>query len=56
MMGGFAYDLCLIRELELVLKRPLTTVKFTAYKVFTFALKENSNERLYPKLARIFKD
>lgn len=54
MMGGFAFDLCLIAKLSYLLDIEWETVTFVSRKVFTFALKGNSNEKLYPKLLRIF--
>lgn len=55
MIGGFAYDLTLIRELGIRLDRKFQTVTIYATKAFVFALKGNSNEKLFPKLQEIFK-
>lgn len=54
MIGGFAYDLTLIRALEIALKVRLTTVTIYTCKAFVFALRGNSNEKLFPKLQEIF--
>ena len=56
MIGGFAYDLCLFYELEAALGRTFQTVTIYTTKAFIFALKGNSNEKLYPKLKEIFRD
>lgn len=56
MIGGFAYDLTLIRSLEVLLGIYLDTVTIFTCKAFVFALKGNSNERLFPKLQEIFKE
>lgn len=55
LIGGFAYDLTLIRELEGALLCNWKTVTFVTAKAFVFALKGNSNEKLYPKLRDILK-
>jgi hypothetical protein len=54
LIGGFAYDLTLIDRLGLQLGISWKTVTFMAAKANIFALKRNSNEKLYPKLWRIF--
>lgn len=54
LIGGFAYDLVLIRELEKRLNCKFKTVTFITCRAFTFALKGNSNEKLFPKLQAIF--
>ena len=58
LIGGFAYDLTLINALATGLfgetYQTLKTVTFHTQKAFVFALKGNSNEKLYPKLQRIF--
>lgn len=56
MMGGFAYDLALLAVIEQTLGCNWRVVRFVTAKAFTFALKGNSNEKLYPKLRAIFKD
>lgn len=55
MIGGFAYDLALLAVLEGSLKCDWRTVTFVTQKAFVFALRGNSNEKLYPKLQGIFK-
>lgn len=54
LIGGFAYDLTLIDYLGLCMDINWKTVTFIATKANVFALKGNSNEKLYPKLQRIF--
>lgn len=54
LIGGFAYDLTLIRSLERYLETEFQTVTIYTTKAFVFALKGNSNEKLYPKLKKIF--
>lgn len=56
LIGGFAYDLTLIDSLERYLEREFKTVTIYTTKAFVFALKGNSNEKLYPKLKEIFKE
>jgi hypothetical protein len=56
LIGGFAYDLTLIASLEKLLEVHFQTVTIYATKAFTFALKGNSNEKLFPKLQRIFRE
>lgn len=56
LIGGFAYDLVLINYLEKFFKCNWRTVTFVTQKAFVFALKGNSNERLYPRLRSILKD
>ena len=53
MIGGFAYDLTLLNFLEEFLRCDWKAVTFVTQKCFVFALKGNSNEKLYPKLRRI---
>jgi hypothetical protein len=56
LMGGFAFDLCLFARLGFLLDLPpWHKVKLFTCNAFTFALKGNSNEVLYPKLVRIFR-
>jgi hypothetical protein len=56
LIGGFGYDLVLIdhvcRELEIEPK----FIEIWAVKAFVFALKGNSNEKLYPKLQEVFRE
>ena len=54
LIGGFAYDLCLFRELEKLIDVRWKSVTIMATKANVFALKGNSNEKLYPKLRKIF--
>lgn len=54
LIGGFAYDLTLIDYLGLCMNINWKTVTFIATKANVFALKGNSNEKLYPKLRKIF--
>jgi hypothetical protein len=56
LIGGFAYDLCLFRYLETSLGIGWRFVTIMATKANVFALKGNSNEKLYPKLRKIFVD
>jgi hypothetical protein len=53
LIGGFAYDLCLFRYIETDFF-DFKTVTIMATKANVFALKGNSNEKLYPKLVEIF--
>jgi len=53
LIGGFAYDLTLIRGIQNKYFN-FNTVTFIATKANVFALKGNSNEKLFPKLQRIF--
>lgn len=54
LIGGFAYDLCLFHEVESLIGVSWKTVTIMATKANVFALKGNSNEKLYPKLVKIF--
>lgn len=56
MIGGFAYDLTLIHDLGYAFIRNWDTVTIYATKTFVFALKGNSNEKLFPKLQEIFRE
>lgn len=53
LIGGFAYDLCLFNELGVRLGIDWKTVTILSCKAFIFALRGNSNEKLYPKLREI---
>lgn len=53
LIGGFAYDLVLLKHLGIALETYWETVTFVTAKAFVFALKGNSNEKLYPKLQKI---
>jgi hypothetical protein len=55
LIGGFAYDLTLIEALSQNLNIRWKTVTLYTCKAFVFALKGNSNQKLYPKLKGIFK-
>jgi hypothetical protein len=55
LIGGFAYDLTLIRSWEVNFQISLRTVTIIATKANVFALKGNSNEKLFPKLQEIFR-
>lgn len=54
LIGGLGYDLCLIRELGTALDIKWRTLSIFAAHAFIFALKGNSNQKLYPKMRRIF--
>lgn len=54
MIGGFSYDLTLIDWLIEMLNLRIQTVTVYTTKAFVFALKGNSNEKLFPKLQGIF--
>jgi hypothetical protein len=54
LIGGFGYDLTLVNELEQQLATSWKSVTFVAVHAYVFALKRNSNEKLYPKLLEIF--
>lgn len=56
LIGGFAYDLTLIHEIGRRFALPFGTVSIYTTKAFIFALKGNSNEKLYPKLKEIFSE
>lgn len=55
LIGGLAYDLVLIRYLEESLGCCFRQIDFVTLKAFVFALKGNSNEKLYPKLKEIYR-
>lgn len=54
LIGGFAYDLTLIDSMSERLGVPFKIVTIYTCKAFTFALKGNSNEKLFPKLQVLF--
>lgn len=56
LIGGFAYDLVLIAHVCKELEIEPKYIEIWAPKAFVFALKGNSNEKLYPKLKEIFSD
>ena len=53
LIGGFAYDLCLIEVLGRLLRVEWKTVKIIALHARVFAVKGNSNQRFYPKLMEV---
>lgn len=53
LIGGFGYDLCIIAELSRLLGRDWNSVSIFATQADVFALKGNSNEKLYGKLKEI---
>lgn len=55
LIGGFAYDLCLFNRLSSEFNIDWRSITIMATKANVFALKGNSNEKLYPKLREIFK-
>ncbi len=54
LIGGLGYDLVLIHELSRALDVRWKSVTICAARANVFALRRNSNEKLYPKLRRIF--
>lgn len=56
MIGGFAYDLTLFDYLADYFETRWQRVTIVTCKAFVFALKGNSNEKLYPKLKEIFRE
>lgn len=56
LMGGFGYDLVLIDHVCQELEIEPKFIEIWAVKAFVFALKGNSNEKLYPKLQEVFRD
>lgn len=54
MIGGFGYDLVLIRELSKKAGLKIKSVTFYAVRAQCFAVKGNSNEKFYPRLKEIF--
>ncbi len=55
LIGGLGYDLCIIEYLGALLDIKWKSVTIHAARANVFALKGNSNEKLFPKLQRIFK-
>lgn len=55
LIGGFAYDLTLFQYLALAIYS-WNTVTIMAARANVFALKGNSNQKLYPKLRKIFSE
>jgi hypothetical protein len=56
LIGGFAYDLTLIRRIGSEFFRDWNTVTICAWRANVFALRKNSNEKLFPKLQEIFRE
>lgn len=56
LIGGFAYDMVLVDHLSRELDIPWKKITIMATRAYTFAVKRNSNEKLYPKLREIFRD
>lgn len=56
LIGGLAYDIVLVNQLAAELGTTWKSVTFMAARAHVFALKRNSNEKLYPKLRSIFYD
>jgi len=54
LIGGFGYDLTLFDYLADYFETRWEHVHILATKAFVFALKGNSNEKLYPRLREIF--
>jgi hypothetical protein len=54
LIGGLAYDVVLIDHLGHALGRTWKSVTIHAVSANVFALKRNSNEKLYPKLQKVF--
>lgn len=55
LIGGFGFDLVLIEHVIRELGINPDWIEIWATKAFTFALKGNSNEKLYPKIKEILK-
>ena len=55
LIGGFGFDLVLIEHVIRKLGIKPDWIEIWAVKAFTFALKGNSNEKLFPKLREILK-
>lgn len=56
LIGGLAYDVCLIDELGSFLEIKWKQVQIMSVRANVFAVKRNSNEKLYPKLQEIFSE
>ena len=54
LIGGLAYDLTLIQRLGQAFEIEWRRVRIMAARAHVFALKGNSNEKLYPRLREIF--
>lgn len=53
LIGGLAYDLCIVNYVSGLLGIEWKKVTIHAARAHSFALKGNSNEKLYPKFRRI---
>lgn len=56
LIGGFAYDQCLVQEIMTMFEVQIKTLSIFAARAHVFALKGNSNEKLYPKLLEVFRE
>jgi hypothetical protein len=56
LIGGFAFDLVLIAHICKELEIEPKFIEIWATKAFVFALKGNSNEKLYPRLKDILRE
>lgn len=54
LIGGLGYDLVLIERLGGLLGIKWKSVQIFSTRAHVFALKRNSNEKLYPKLKKVF--
>lgn len=54
LIGGLHYDQCIIMALEKVLGLELKTIKIFTDSAHVFALKGNSNEKLFMQLRKIY--
>jgi hypothetical protein len=54
LIGGLGYDLVLIERLGELLAIDWQKIRIMANSAHVFALKKNSNEKLYPKLREVF--
>ncbi len=54
LIGGFAYDLVLVERLGEQLGLEWKSLTILAARAHIFALKGNSNEKLFPKLQKVF--
>lgn len=54
LIGGFAYDLVLVSRLGDLLGLEWKSLTILAARAHVFALKGNSNEKLFPKLQKVF--
>lgn len=54
LIGGIAYDITLMQWVANYLELSWRTVSIMSARAHVFALKGNSNEKLYPKLQKVF--